>query len=337
MAAIPPIYHAGPRVYGIDTCAPQRRAIEAGKIEFHALTHGHYPGRPIPRRLLPGLNSIGHWSAVGAQDWGLEPHRNEGIEFVWLETGAMVFTVDGRRHRLQAGDLTITRPWQLHCLGHPNIGPGRLHWLIVDVGVRRPNQEWRWPSWLVITPADRKELAARLRGNEHPVWRATPDLRHAFAELGRCVRTFDTAQVSRMIVDLNHLLLGILDALRAQAPRPDPAVNTRRRTVELFLRDLENNPDSLSEPWTVASMARHCGMGATSFSGHCRDLVNASPADHLLHCRMERAANLLRQETERTVTDIALACGFNTSQYFATCFRRRKGCSPREWRTRSPS
>ena len=335
MRAIPPIYHAGPRVYGIDSCEPQRRAIEAGKIEFHALTHGHYPGQPIPKRLLPGLNSIGHWSAVGAQDWGLEPHRNEGVEFVWLETGAMAFEVDGRRHRLQAGDLTITRPWQLHRLGDPHIGPGRLHWLIVDVGVRRPNQDWRWPSWVVITRADREELSARLRGNEHPVWRATPDLRHSFGELARGVEAFAPSQVSRMIIHLNHLLLSLLDALRRQAPGPDPALSTRRRTVELFLRDLEENPESLSHPWTVASMAEHCGMGETAFSGHCRDLANASPADYLRDCRIDRAAELLRRDAGRSVTDIALDCGFNTSQYFATCFRRRKGCTPGEWRRRA--
>jgi AraC-like DNA-binding protein len=33
------------------------------------------------------------------------------------------------------------------------------------------------------------------------------------------------------------------------------------------------------------------------------------------------------------VTDIALDCGFTTSQYFATVFRRQMGRSPRSYRT----
>ncbi|MEI9960533.1 MAG: hypothetical protein WDM76_05170 [Limisphaerales bacterium] len=43
-------------------------------------------------------------------------------------------TADQKKHHLAPGHFTITRPWQLHKLGAPNIGPGRLHWLIVDVG-----------------------------------------------------------------------------------------------------------------------------------------------------------------------------------------------------------
>ena len=84
------------------------------------------------------------------QDWGEDLHRNEGIEFLFLETGSTKFIADEKKYHLQAGDFTITRPWQLHKLGEPNIGPGRLHWLIIDVGVRRPHQEWQWPDWVVL-------------------------------------------------------------------------------------------------------------------------------------------------------------------------------------------
>jgi len=33
----------------------------------------------------------------------------------------------------------------------------------------------------------------------------------------------------------------------------------------------------------------------------------------------------------RSITEIALACGFNSSQYFATRFRRRFKMSPRQF------
>src|SRR5579863_6588561 len=134
MPSMPPRYHDRLKSYDIDTCEPQNRAVREGKIEFHALTKGHYPGTPVPPNILPGLNSIGFWSAGGEPDWGLEPHRNEGIEFTLMETGACAFVVDDKNYQLHAGDFTVTRPWQLHKLGAPNIGPGRVHWLILDVG-----------------------------------------------------------------------------------------------------------------------------------------------------------------------------------------------------------
>ena len=74
-----PTYKARNARYEIDRCEPQNRAIETGKILFHALTKGHYPGTPVPENILPGLNSIGFWNAgKHHRIKGEDPHRNEG-------------------------------------------------------------------------------------------------------------------------------------------------------------------------------------------------------------------------------------------------------------------
>jgi AraC-like DNA-binding protein len=331
----PPIYKSGGRTWLIDTQRPQRRAAAEGKIEVHALSHGHYLGKVLDPRLLPGISSIGYWDAVGEQNWGLEPHRNEGVEFVFLETGGMVFTVDGRRHRLRAGDLTITRPWQLHRLGDPHIGPGRLHWFIVDVGVRRPHQDWRWPPWISLIREDLEELTARLRQNERPVWRGTPQLQHDFREIAESLRANrGRSHISRIVVHLNHLFLNILDALRAQDARRDPALTTEERTIALFLADLKANPATLAQPWTLVKMAARCGVGVTTFAKYCRRITNTSAMKVLARCRCEQAARRIRREPAASMTDIAFDCGFSSSQYFASQFRRRFGCSPTAYRAR---
>ena len=324
-----PIYQASHARYEIDRCEPQNRAIETGKINFHALTKGCYPGTPVPENVLSGLNSIGFWSAGGAQDWGSDEHRNEGIEIMFLETGAMVFVADQKEYNLRAGQFTITRPWQLHKLGRPNIGPGRLHWVILDVGVRHPRQNWNWPSWMVLTKDDLAELARKLRHNENPVWNVTPAIQQSFRELARTVETWHQPHaVSRLATYLNQLFMGLLDALSEQQTQETPDLTSRQRTVELFLREVENNLEICSEQWTINSMAEHCGMGVTAFSKYCRELVNAAPMKYLDRCRLDRAAQQLREKTGRSITEIALACGFNSSQYFATRFRRRFKISP---------
>jgi AraC-like DNA-binding protein len=328
-----PTYRTRQARYEIDGCEPQNDAIRRGKIHFHALTKGHYPGTPIPKSILPGLNSIGFWNAGGAQDWGLDPHRNEGIEISFLETGTTAFSVDQKEHALRAGHFTITRPWQLHKLGAPNIGPGRLHWLILDVGVRRPHQHWCWPKWVVLTKSDLAELTRKLRHNENPVWTSTPAIVHCFRELARSVAAWDQPHAaSRLVVNLNQLLISILDALTAQQTHENPQLTSRRRAVEIFLRELENDRVNVGESWTLDRMAAHCGMGITAFSKYCRELVNAGPVEFLNRCRLDRAARQLRDGTSLSVTDIALNSGFNSSQYFATAFVHRFHVSPREYR-----
>jgi len=308
------------------------RAVQEGKIKLHALTKGHYPGAKLSGEILPGLNSIGFWDGAGAQDWGLDEHRNEGVEIVFLETGKMGFTVDKRQFDLAPGSLTITRPWQLHKLGNPNIGPGRLHWLILDVGVRRPNQEWRWPNWLMLMPQDLAELTRKLRHNETPVWKSTPEIAQVFQRISQCILDWNQPfVVSRMMSTVNQLLIAILGALTAQQTGENPELTSRRRTVELFLKDLAENPASIQELWTLDQMAKQCGMGVTAFSKYTHELVNTGPMEFLNQCRLDWAARQLREQPALSVTDVAFANGFNSSQYFATCFRRRFKMTPSQF------
>jgi AraC family L-rhamnose operon regulatory protein RhaS len=332
-ASVAPIYRGRKSRFEIDSCAPQSAAVRGGKIQMHALSRGYYPGILMQPDQLPGITSMGFWNGSGAQDWGLEAHRNEGVEICFLETGAMAFSVEAKKFKLKSGQFTITRPWQLHKLGEPNIGPGKLHWLILDVGVRRPNQDWRWPRWVTLTPDDKAELTRKLRHNENAVWNSSPAIVNAFRGLAGDIVNWNEPHVeSRMITLLNQLLLGILIALTEQQTEQDPDLTSRRRTVELFLRDLAENSLSCSQPWTLQKMADRCGMGITVFCKYCRELVNIGPVEYLIQCRLDTAARQLKENVKLPVTEIAFQNGFNSSQYFATCFRKRFRMTPRAYR-----
>ncbi len=337
-ASVTPIYRDTNLRFKTDSCAPQSAAARGGKIKLHALSRGHYPGILLRAAQLPGIASVGFWNGTDTQDWGLEAHRNEGIEITFLETGKMAFSVETKNYELASGQFTITRPWQLHKLGAPNIGPGKLHWVILDVGVRRPNQDWRWPHWLTLAAADKAELTRKLRHNENPVWNSSPEIAAAFCGLSKGVLHWDQPHTeSRMLTLLNQLLLGILTALTEQQTHQNPSLTSRRRTVELFLRDLAANAVSSREPWSLGQMSAHCGMGITAFSKYCRELVNNGPVEYLNQCRLNHAARQLREVPELSVTEIAFENGFNSSQYFATTFRRRFHQSPRLYREQAKS
>jgi AraC family L-rhamnose operon regulatory protein RhaS len=263
----------------------------------------------------------------------LDFHRNEGLEIVFLETGSMGFEVDGRKFPLHSGHLTVTRPWQLHKLGDPNIGRGRLSWLILDVGVRRPNQEWAWPEWVILAEKDLADLTRKLRQGEQCVWLSNPRIGQVFRELSGCVLQWDEPRMaSRLAVGVNRLLVELLEVLAEQQLEESPSLATRRRTVELFLNDLAKNPISCAEAWTLMGMADQCGMGITTMAKYCRELVNIGPIAFLNQCRLDHAARELLDKPDCSVTEIAMAAGFNSSQYFATLFRKRFKTSPMAYR-----
>ena len=56
-----------------------------------------------------------------------------------------------------------------------------------------------------------------------------------------------------------------------------------------------------------------------------------TPMNYLNSCRVAHAARLLL-EADLSVTDVAMRCGFSTSQYFATVFKNHFGQTPRAYR-----
>jgi AraC family L-rhamnose operon regulatory protein RhaS len=327
-----PRYRSATAVYEADSCTPLAEAVERDEIRLEALVRGQYPGRPLPRHGLPSVKTVGFWDAKHPQTWGLGTHRNEGIEITFLETGELDFTVHSDQYKLVANDLTIVRPWQDHSLGAPNVGAGLLHWLVLDVGVRHPNQRWQWPDWFILSADDIKELTRMLRRNEHPVWNAGVDIRRCFRQIANAVaKSQDGSSISRLAVRINELFVLLLDLLRSKKVPLDADLTSTKRTVRLFLEKVVTTPELLATPWTVKHLARGCGMGSTQFSFYCKQLTNVSPLEYLNSKRLERAKTLLEQGN-LSIQEIAYQCGFASSQYFATAFRRRYRCAPSAFR-----
>lgn len=336
MSTRKPIFRAGGEIDQAGKCKPLREAVAEGSVTMKALVHGHYPGDALPAKTLPGLLSVGYWNAEKPQTWGLDWHKDDGLELTFLMTGTLNFqTVDASR-TLQPGQLGVCGPWQMHRLGNPHIHVGLLQWIILNQKACNTNQRWSWPSWIVLTPGDLDELSRRLLYNRAPVLTASPGMVRCWEQIYKIVRqNEETSHVSHLAITINELLLHLLEMLRvADTDGPDActAGQASLRVVQIFLDELKSIPSQLEYPWTVAQMAKKCRMSESHFTQCCRRLTNFSPIGFLNHCRVELARLIMRSSPEKSITDIAMETGFTTSQYFASVFRKVTGKSPREYR-----
>ena len=318
--------------YHADTCLPLVDAISRNKLKFNALARYTYPGKRLTKDTL-GINSIGYWDANEPQDWGLDWHRNEGIEIHFLESGTMPYAQQDKEMELQPNNLTITRPWEMHKVGNPTIGMGKFYWVILDLGVRRPHQNWTWPEWIVLTPKDLERLTTILRQNEKICWKADKRIQNCFQRIGKAVDTDNEGiNASKIRLLVNDLLLLLLDLLLVNEVSLDEKLMNSSRSVQLFLKELEAG---LSENWTVEKMAKSSGVGLTRFTFHCRQLTNLTPMKYLMLKRIEMSKVILLQQLEISIADVAYLCGFSTSQYFATMFKKQEKCTPVAYRKRA--
>jgi AraC family 4-hydroxyphenylacetate 3-monooxygenase operon regulatory protein len=320
--------------YHADTCIPLVEAVGRNKLKFNALARHTYPGNRLTQDTI-GLNSIGYWDANEPQDWGLDWHRNEGIEIHFLESGSMPYSQENQTLELLPNNLTITRPWEVHKVGGPVIGMGKFYWIILDLNVRRPHQNWSWPDWIILAPKDLEKLTNILRQNEKFCWKADKRILDCFQRIGKAVDSDNQgSNASKIRLLVNNLLLFILDLVAVEEVQLNEKLMDSSRSVQLFLKELNVN---LSENWTVEKMAKSSGVGLTRFTFHCRQLTNLTPMKYLMLKRLEMSKQLLLDHSEMNISDVAYQCGFSTSQYFATMFKKQEKCTPVAYRKKSIS
>ena len=110
------------------------------------------------------------------------------------------------------------------------------------------------------------------------------------------------------------------------ARQPLPRMETARLKQMLgFIRE------HYAEDISPADVAASAGVCERECFRCFRQELGTTPLATLTDFRLRRAAELLR-ETDRSVSDIAAACGFATSSYFGKVFRRRMNLSPLAYR-----
>jgi AraC family transcriptional regulator, L-rhamnose operon regulatory protein RhaS len=310
-------------------CKDLLDASLAGKVTLSAWTRRGYPGRDLGNA-LPQVCSVGGWDATHPQDWGLKLHCNEGVKIAYLARGSLTLTLDGHKHELHEGQMFVVRPWQLHAFGDPNVVASQIVWVLFDMGTRRPHDDWQWPEWLAWPERDRLRLTELLSKNEQPHYRASREVAHDFEQIAAIVATNDIeGNEVRLRLAISMMLMHFMQQLEMQRPVLDQSLAQSKRTVRIFLERL---PHALDEDWTLENMAAECRLSRTQFSQHCLALTNTTPVRYLQILRLEAAHRLLLGRPGVAVTEVAYECGFSSSQYFATCFKRRYGVSPMDVR-----
>lgn len=98
------------------------------------------------------------------------------------------------------------------------------------------------------------------------------------------------------------------------------------RTVESFLQD---NWDSWS---TLADLASAAGVHPFTISKHFPRYFGCTLGDYARRLKIERSLALMKSSPIRSLTEIALACGFADQSHFTRVFKQETGLLPKQYR-----
>jgi AraC family transcriptional regulator len=124
------------------------------------------------------------------------------------------------------------------------------------------------------------------------------------------------------------LVILLVRASQADFRKPDRSGVLSKPRLNRLFEYVENH---LADDFNMADLSRAIGCSTSAIALGFRTATGFSPWQFVLLRRIERAKSLLTS-SQRTMSEIALECGFSSSQHFATAFRKQFGTTPGAYR-----
>lgn len=108
-------------------------------------------------------------------------------------------------------------------------------------------------------------------------------------------------------------------------------VVTRARIGDLYpavTKAAEMMENSIESPLQIAEIAKSAGVSPRQLERLFKHHLGTEPSAFYMSLRLDRARELLRQ-TALSVTDVGVACGFQSMSHFSVTYRSRFGHPPR--------
>lgn len=175
---------------------------------------------------------------------------------------------------------------------------------------------------------DRLVEASASPGTNHHHWQITEDTLKQVKPLTEALaqETKRNDPLSRIMAEsLFAQLCILLYRNRFSADAADAPSSARLGHVLTYLRHNCAHDIDLDE------VAQRFGYSARNFNRLFREATGTTPHNYLVKLRIGEAMRALRQ-TDASITTIALAAGFNDSNYFSYAFNKLTGMSPSEYR-----
>jgi len=120
--------------------------------------------------------------------------------------------------------------------------------------------------------------------------------------------------------------------INKQKPAPIPIQQLASKD-QVFRRSLDAYIDA-AIPHGNISVAMLCiamGSSATPLQRHIHQVTGLSASSYIAYCRVQKAHRLVTT-TDLSLTEVSVACGYNSLSYFSTTFHHAFGMMPTDLR-----
>ncbi len=236
-----------------------------------------------------------------------KPHFQPSIEVVYLRSGSSTVLIDTKEYRLEPDDLLIVFPQQIHSYHDDNNPDCMVMFVPLDfVPLFRDQFCCTLPTDPVLRGASRFPHLLEL----------FPHIQHAASHTGP---------------HSNEILQGYLAAFFGQLLEQLTLETTGDIEYSIVHTILRYCTAHCYEPLNIQSLSEALHLNRSYLSAVFSQQLHISLSDYLNALRIEEACRRLRN-TNDTITEIALAVGFENTRTFNRAFMRNCNITPSDYR-----
>lgn len=250
-------------------------------------------------------------------DYGtsMETHYHDFYKLVIMMEGSGCYTIEGRKYRLQPGDIIL-------------VGSGLVHKPEIEAGIMYERIIFFISSaFLALNSTTDCDLTDVFAGKYGHVLRTEEKRRQHILDLALKAEELLKDERFGSSVLARTLLMQILVEIGREQQGGShafamPLENSSGKTPEI-IRYLDQH---LTEDISIDSLAEHFFISKYHMMRCFRQEVGTSIHNYLSGKRLLAARDMLRDG--RSATDTCYACGFKTYSAFARAYTKFFGCSP---------
>lgn len=133
--------------------------------------------------------------------------------------------------------------------------------------------------------------------------------------------TQSNASATHLLHDLLHLVFFELHSVHPSHQTDDPLI---QRAVQYLEKNVSDNIN-------MQTLAEKLGIIPSQFTRRFKELTGKTPVDFRTDLRLRKVRKLLL-ETDRTIDDIAVQCGYQNGFYLSRVFSKKMNISPSSFR-----
>ena len=270
------------------------------------------------------INDFGFEEYKDIRQKPLSLHFNEGIEICFVTKGRYEWVAGDKSYILLPGDGFITCPWQKHGSPREVVDLGEIYWVVLKPKLFLKTGKFKAGNWSRLTKDDNDLIGRIFSANENHKLTKAYALKSLFTELRTEIEEQKFGFWQRVANLAEELLIAVVRHIQNRE-------NRHLKNQNWFIEFDKMLKSDISKKWTLEEMASIENIGITTLTRLVKESTGYTPANYLIFLRLEKAKDML-QSSSKKLTNIALDCGFYSSQHFSSTFSKWIGMSPFAYR-----